>query len=454
MAVGPTSNGNLYALSQGQQATPLESETASKELARHHGSIRHLLRALGPGLVAGASDDDPSSIGTYAMAGAALGYGGLWIAWLTYPLMTAVQFLCAKVGLVSGSGLAGVLREYYPRKLLYLVVTGLMIANTINAGADILGIAAGINLLVPLPLAVIIGPVGLAILALQIWGSYRFIATTFKWLTLSLFGYIAASFLARPDWGQVLRGTFVPQLEFNHQWLAMIVALLGTTISPYLFFWQASQEVEERTARGRRRLWQLIGTTDRELKYAAWDVNIGMFFSNVVMFFVILASAATLHASGKTEVNSAAEAAEALRPLAGNLATALMALGFIGTGVLTVPILTTSASYAVCEAVGWNCSLDAKPSRAKGFYLVIAGSTLAALAIDYVGVNPMAALFWTSVINGLLAPPMLVVIMLVTNNRQVMGRRVNGWGINTLGWATTALMFAAAIGLIVTWGQS
>jgi NRAMP (natural resistance-associated macrophage protein)-like metal ion transporter len=409
---------------------------------------------LGPGLVTGASDDDPSGIGTYATAGAQLGYAPLWTALVTFPLMASVQYICAKIGLVSGRGIAGVLRRHYPRPLLYAVVLGLMAANTINAGVDILAIAAGVNLLVPAPTLIIIVPVAVGILVLQVSGSYRLIARTFKWLTLALFAYIGSAFFARPDWGDVLRGTFLPTFRFDSTSLATLVAILGTTISPYLFFWQASQEVEEEISHGRKRLWQRKGATAGQLKYAFWDVSVGMFFSNVVMYFIILATAATLHRAGRTGVDTAADAAEALRPLAGDAATVLMALGLIGSGLLAVPVLTGSAGYAVCETFGWKCSLDAKPARAKEFYLVLGASTLGGLLIEFVGVSPMDALFWTAVINGFLAPPLLVVIMLIANHKPVMGKRVNGWWENALGWATTALMVAAAGALVLTWGSS
>jgi NRAMP (natural resistance-associated macrophage protein)-like metal ion transporter len=421
------------------------------ELDREPNRVKRFLKMLGPGLITGASDDDPSGIGTYAVAGAQLGYTPLWTAPLTLPFMAAVQYICAKIGLVSGEGIAGVLRKHYPKKLMYAVVMGLMIANTINAGVDILAIAAGLNLLIPIPVSAAIGPLALIILALQVWGSYRLIARTFKWLTLSLFAYIGAAFLARPNWSEVATGTFLPTFRFDNTFLATLVAILGTTISPYLFFWQASQEVEEEVARGRKRLWQRRGATAGELRYAAWDVAVGMFFSNAIMYFIILATAATLHQAGRTNIDSAAEAAEALRPLAGNAATILMALGLIGTGVLAVPILTGSAAYAVCETFGWKCSFDAKPGQAKEFYIVLVVSTIGGLLINFIGINPMAALFWTAVINGFLAPPLLVVVMLIANNRAIMGTRVNGLGTNVLGWATAGLMFAAAIGLVVTW---
>jgi NRAMP (natural resistance-associated macrophage protein)-like metal ion transporter len=438
--------------SPGQPALTRGGGSLEAELEREPSRFKRFLKILGPGLITGASDDDPSGIGTYAMAGAQAGYAPLWTALVTFPLMASVQFICAKIGLVSGRGIAGLLRRHYAKSLLYTVVISLMVANTINAGADILAIAAGFNLLAPVSTTFLVAPIGILILALQIWGSYRLIANTFKWLTLALFGYIGAAFFARPDWHAVLRGTLLPTLHFDSIFLATLVAILGTTISPYLFFWQANQEVEEEISRGRRRLWQRKGATDGELKYAALDINTGMLFSNTVMYFVILASAATLHQAGRTNIATAAEAAQALRPLAGEGATVLMALGLIGTGLLAVPILTGSAAYAVCETFGWKCSLDAQPAKAKEFYLIVTASTLAGLLMHFLGINEMQALFWTAVINGFLAPPLLVVIMLISNNRVIMGSRVNGRTMNVMGWLTAALMFAAAAGLVWTWG--
>ena len=419
---------------------------------RRVGFIKRFLSILGPGLVTGASDDDPSGIATYAMAGASTGYAPLWLAPATFPLMAAVQFICAKIGLVNGCGIAAVIRKHYSRGLLYPVVIALLVANTINAAADLGAIAAGVNLLVPIPIAVMIVPIGLGILAVQIWGSYRVIARIFKWLTLSLFAYIGSALFARPDLLAVLKGTLVPHIEFNGTYLALLVAILGTTISPYLFFWQASQEAEEKAALVRKPLWRK-GATDSELRYASWDVNTGMFLSNLVMFFIMLATGATLFLAGRTDIQTAADAAEALRPLAGDGAYVLMALGLIGTGVLAVPILTGSGAYAVAEAFGWEYGLDKKPAQARRFYLVMGASTLVALAINFMGINPVKALFWTAVINGFLAPPLLVVIMLIANNKTVMGKRVNGPALNVLGWLTAALMFAAAVALVLTWNN-
>jgi NRAMP (natural resistance-associated macrophage protein)-like metal ion transporter len=403
-------------------------------------------------LITGASDDDPSGIGTYALAGASLGFSTLWTALATFPMMTAIQFICAKIGMVTGMGLARVLRKHYSKALLYPVVAGLVIANTINAGTDIGAIAAALNLLVPIPVTAMIVPIAVLILALQVWGSYRLITNTFKWLTLALFAYIGSAFYARPDVREVLRGTFAPTLTLDARFLTNLVAILGTTISPYLFFWQASQEVEEEISMGRRTLTARRGATDRELKYAELDVTIGMFFSNVVMYFIILATAATLFKAGKTDIQSATEAAQALRPLAGDAAYILLALALIGAGFLGVPVLTGSSAYAIAEALGWRYGLDQKPRRAKLFYAMIIVPTLIGMLINFAGINPISALFWTAVINGFLAPPILVVIMLIANNQEIMGERVNGRWANAMGWMTTIVMFAAAIALVLTWG--
>ncbi|MBV8030961.1 MAG: divalent metal cation transporter [Betaproteobacteria bacterium] len=408
------------------------------------------LRSLGPGLVTGASDDDPSGIGTYSLAGASLGFATLWTAVVTLPLMIAVQFICAKIGMASGRGLASVLRVFYPRSIVYPAVACLLVANTLNAAADLGAIAAAIGLVVPVRPAWLLVPIAAAILGLQLWGRYRLIVGIFKWLTVSLLAYVAAAFLARPDWGAVLAGTFRPTLSLDRDYLVTLVAILGTTISPYLFFWQASQEVEEDVGRGRLSVDHRKGTTDAELRRARLDTITGMFFCNLVFYFVILACAATLHATGHTDIQSAAEAAAALRPVAGEAAGYLFALGIIGAGFLAVPVLTASSAYAVAEAFAWRVGLDRRLGEAPGFYAVIAVSTLVALAIDFAGINPIRALFWSAVLNGLLAPPLLVLIMLVANNPDAMGRHVNGRLANVAGWTTTALMFAAAAALAVS----
>lgn len=417
------------------------------------GRIARFLRILGPGVTTGASDDDPSGIATYATVGAQLGYTTLWTAPLTFPLMAAVQFTCAKIGMVTGMGLAGVVRAHYGRKLLYPAVLLVFVANTINAGADIGAVAAAINLVVPaVPIWVLVTPVAATILALQIWGSYRVMAATFRVLALALLAYIGAGFLAQPDWGAVARGTFAPSISLDGMFLTALIAILGTTISPYLFFWQANQQVEEEVAQERVELWQRSGATDTELAHAAIDVNVGMLLANVVFYFVILTTAATLNRAGQQELSTAADAAQALRPLAGDLAGALFAVGIIGAGFLAIPVLTASAGYAVSEAFGWSNGLSAKLGQARRFYAVIAVSTVLGAMIDFLGINPIRALFWTAVINGILAGPLLIVIMLIANNPKIMGERTNGRWTNVLGWAAAGAMLAAAAGLALTWG--
>ncbi|MBK8465346.1 MAG: Nramp family divalent metal transporter [Chloracidobacterium sp.] len=419
---------------------------------RKNNPIKRFLDRLGPGLITGASDDDPSGIGTYTQAGAALGYATLWTAVVTLPLMIVVQHICAKIGMCSGRGLAGVLKTHYSRWLLYPAVAGLVIANTINAGADIAAISAAINMFIPIPISVMVLPIALAIVVLQIWGSYSLILKIFKWLSLSLFAYVIAAFLAKPDWFAVARATVIPQISFTAEYITTVVAILGTTISPYLFFWEAGEEVEVEKSEGRTTLPEREGATNKEIKKEKIDTIIGMLFCNVVFYFVILAAGATLHASGQTNIQSATEAAEALKPLAGNLATVLFAIGLIGAGLLAIPVLTGSAAYAVAETFDWPAGLDEKPRHAKRFYAVIAISTLVGVLIDFAGINPISALFWTAVINGLVAPPLLVVVMLVANNKQVMGPRTNGTFTNIVGWLAAALMFAAAVGMFLTWG--
>ena len=366
-------------------------------------------------------------------------------------MMAAVQFTCAKIGLVTGRGLAGVIRQHYPRAVLYPVVFTLAVANAINAGVDIGAIAAAVNLLVPIPIRVMILPIALIILVLQIWGSYRLITTIFKWLTLALLAYIGASIFARPAAGEVLRGTLLPTVRFDSTFLGMLVAILGTTISPYLFFWQAGEEVEEEISVGRRTLRQRKGATVRELRTTAWDVQIGMLFSNLVMYFVILATAATLHRAGHTEIRTAVEAAQALRPLAGNAASLLLALGLIGSGFLAVPVLTGSSAYALAEAFGWRRGLDEKPRRAPAFYALIVVSTLIGILIDFAGISPIRALVWVAVMYGFLSPPLLVLIMRIADDPRIMGTRVSSRGGSLLGWGTTVVMSLAAAALVTTW---
>ena len=412
---------------------------------------RHTLRTLGLSVITGAADDDPSAIGTYASAGAALGPSFLWTAPVTFPMMCAVVYLSAKLGQVSGKGLFHAIKDNYSRWILYPALIGVLIGNTIEAGADIGGMAAALGILLPIPAPIIIITVTVSILALQIWGSYEFIRTVFRWLALTLMAYVGAALLAKPDLRQVVMGTLIPTIRFDAQSLSLLVAVIGTTLSAYLYTWQSNQEVEEEIAMGRRRLWQRKGATRRELKATRLDVVSGMFFSNLVMYFIILSTASTLHPAGKTDISSAAEAAEALRPLAGDAAGLLFALGIVGVGFLAVPIMTTGAAYDLAQVMGWKHSLHAKPSEAKEFYVAIVVFTALAMGMNFLGFNPMKALVFSGVVQGFSTPPLMLLIMLMTNNRRIMGKQTNGRGINILGWITTAAIFAATIGLVITW---
>ena len=427
---------------------PVDPKAA--ELRAEKNALRRLGKALGPGLITGSADYDPSCIGTYAQAGAQYGFATLWTTIAMLPMQTAVQYMCAKIGLVTGKGLAGVLREHYHRAL-YPAVIALVIANTLNAGADIGAIAAAINLLVtPIPSIAFVVPVSLGIIALQVFGGYRLIDKVFKWLSLALLAYIGAALFARPDIVKVLLGSLVPTISLNPAYLGILVALLGTTISPYLFFWQASQEVEEQISIGRRTLRQRQGATTFELKYARWDTVAGMVFSEIVAYFIILTTGATLFVAGKHDVTSATEAAQALRPLAGDASALLFAVGLIGVGVLAVPVLTGSAAYGVSEAFGWRSGLDRKPAAAWQFYLVIVAATLVGMALNFLGVPPITALVLSAVLNGIIAVPLVFLVMVVCNDRAAMGERTNGRLLNVIGWTTTIAMGIAAVGLIVT----
>ncbi|HEY9792889.1 MAG TPA: divalent metal cation transporter [Candidatus Obscuribacterales bacterium] len=419
-------------------------------MKREKNPLKRFFKLLGPGLITGASDDDPSGIGTYSQAGAQFGFSMLWMAWVTYPLMATVQYICAKIGLVTGVGLSGVLRKHYPRPVLWVCVALLAIANTINVGADLGAMAASVHLLVPsIPAMAVLFPIAAVFVLVLVFGSYQNIVRIFKWLTLSLFAYVLAAFFTHPNWSMVLHHTFIPDIRFNKDYLAMYVGLLGTTISPYLFFWQTSAEVEEERAAGYK-YWQRLGASDDDLKYAAADVNTGMFFSNLVMYFIILTTGATLFTAGQHQIASADQAAMALKPLAGPFAEVLFAIGIIGTGFLAVPVLVGSCAYALSTVFGWRRGLYEKWYRAKQFYGVIVVAFFIGMGLNFFHVNAMAALFWTAVINGVLAPPLLVMIMLISNNRKIMGNRVNSTLVNVLGWITTVAMTVAAVGLIVT----
>jgi Mn2+/Fe2+ NRAMP family transporter len=409
------------------------------------------IRALGLGLITGAADDDPSAIGTYASAGAALGPSFLWTAPATFPMMFAVVYLSAKLGQVSGKGLFGVIRDHYPRWILHATLVGVLIGNTIEAAADLGGMAAALNLLVPVPVGWLVAGIALIILALQIWGSYTFIRNTFRWLALALLAYVGSAFLAKPELGEVIRGTLIPRIEFTREFLSLLVAVIGTTLSAYLYTWQSNEEVEEEIAMGRTRLAERQGATDQELAKTRKDVVFGMFFSNLVMYFIILSTGSTLFKAGQRDIETAAQAAEALRPLAGDAAGILFALGVIGVGFLAVPVMTTGAAYDLAQTVGWKHGLHAKPAKAKKFYAAIVGFTAVAVMMNFFGINPMKALVWSGIVQGFSTPPLMLLIMLMTNNRAIMGDRVNKRGLNILGWLTTAAIWAASLALLWTW---
>jgi NRAMP (natural resistance-associated macrophage protein)-like metal ion transporter len=419
-------------------------------IGREPNPIRKVGLILGPGFITGASDDDPSGIGTYAVAGASLGLATLWTALLTFPLMAAVQNICARLALVSGRGLAGVLRRDYPRPILYGAVLLLFVANTINVGADLAAVADSFRILTGIAAVWLVVPIALGILAVQIAGSYRIIADVFKWLTLALLAYVVDSFIVRPDLGAVLRATVVPTVTLDPAFLTTLVAVLGTTISPYLFFWQSNEEVEEEIAMGKTTVASRRRAGPAQIRYATLDTNVGMAFSNLVMYFIILATGLTLFPAGKTDIKTGTDAAEALRPLAGDLAGILFAVGMIGAGLLAVPILSGSAAYAICEAFGWRYGLEARWDRAKPFYGVIVVATLLGVAMSFLGIDPIAALFWTAVLNGVIAPPLLVLVMHAASDRKIMGDRRIGPVLTALGWLATIGMVLALAGLAYT----
>ena len=431
---------------------PLEEAPRTKKAKAAKGPLKTFLVLLGPGLITGAADDDPSGIATYANVGARFGYGPLWLSLLTFPLMTCVQYICSKIGLVTGRSLAGVLNEHYPKHLLWASIIILSIANIANAGANIGAIASAVNLLVPqVQIIWMIVPVTLLLVTLIVVGGYKFVAQTFKWLSISLFAYLAAAFFCHPNLAEVARGTFVPQLNLSKDYIAAVVAILGTTISPYLFFWQASSEVDEQRDDGLDQVEQREGASKDDLKYASWDVAAGMFCSNLVMYFIILTTAATIHnGHGNHDIATASQAAAALEPVAGPYAKLLFALGLIGTGFLSTPILIATSAYAISEAMGWRHGLSEKWHEAKEFYVCMFVSCLLAMTVNFFKVSPMTILYWVAILNGVLAPPILVLVMLISSNKKIMGERTNSRPLAVIGWLTTAIMTAAVVGLILT----
>ena len=412
-------------------------------------SLRRLAKSIGPGIITGAADDDPSGIATYSVAGAQLGTSLLWTALLTWPLMAAVQMMCARIGKVSGQGLAANFKQRFPRWLLLTFVIALLVANTINIAADLAGMADAAAMLSGLNSRWFV----LAFAVLISWATvrlkYKQIANVLKWLVLVLFAYPVTAFVVGANWGQVLHDTLLPSMPRNRNEWETIVAILGTTISPYLFFWQASEEVEEEKASGQSTLVARRGATEQELGLRNIDVGVGAFFSNMVMFFIILTTAVTLNRHGIVDIETSRQAAEALRPFAGNFAATLFTLGAVGVGFLAIPTLAGSAAYAFAETLGWTQGLNRKLKQARWFYALILISTAVGVALDFIGINPVKALYWTAVINGLLAPFLLVAILIVAADKKLM----QGQPSSRLGWAlvaiTAAAMFVAGVAMFV-----
>jgi NRAMP (natural resistance-associated macrophage protein)-like metal ion transporter len=413
--------------------------------------LRSWLRQLGPGLVTGAADDDPSGIATYSQAGAKFGYELGWTVVLTYPLMVAVQMISARLGRVTGRGLADNIRENFPAPVLYSLVIMLLVANTINVAADVAAMGKSLQLVAGGPSHVYTVAFGVVCLALEIYLSYRRYVTYLKWLTLALFAYVAVALVANISWSAVLSGIVWPRVSLSADMLTVIVAVFGTTISPYLFFWQAAQEVEDVDADpNAHSLRQSPSQAPSQLGRIDVDTYVGMGLSNLIALFIIIATAATLHQSGVLNIETSAQAAEALRPIAGRFAFLLFSLGIIGTGMLAVPVLAGSAAYAVAETFRWRRGLDRKLREARGFYAIVALATLGGIALTFSPIDPIKALFWSAVINGVISVPVLIVMMLLAGNAEVMGKFVSSPRLKFVGWLATAVMAAAVCAMLLS----
>jgi NRAMP (natural resistance-associated macrophage protein)-like metal ion transporter len=421
-----------------------------RRLARH---IRRpqLLQRLGPGLITGAADDDPSGIATYSQAGAAFGLNMLWTVVLTYPLMTAVQSICARIGRVTGKGLASNLAEVFPRWLVLSLVALLFVANTINIGADLAAMGAAAQLLAGGGAQYFTVGFALLSLCLQVFVPYHRYVRFLKWMTLALFAYVGVVFTVHIDWGQVAKGVFLPKLNGRDE-IVTVVALFGTTISPYLFFWESAEEVEEQSAEspGGDTLLAHPEQAPEQLTRIWWDNVVGMGVSNLIAFFIILTTAVALHAHGITDIQTSEQAAEALKPIAGPFAFLLFSVGIVGAGLLAVPVLAGSAGYAVGELSGWKAGLETKPAEAVGFYSVIAAAVLLGLALTWSGLDPIKALFWSAVVNGVISVPIMAATMVVARRKAQMGAFVATPVQAVLGWIATAVMAAAVVAMVVT----
>ena len=414
--------------------------------------FKRLLKALGPGFITGASDDDPSGISTYTQTGVKFGYQQLWLSLFSIPFMTAIQEICGRIGMVTGKGLSEIIRERYPRWILFFSVTLLLIANVVNIGADLGAMASSTQLLINIPFWIILPLIAGIILLLEIFVSYKRYSKILKYLTISLFAYVATAFIVNQSWTEILHATFIPFLSLEEHYILNIVAFLGTTISPNLFFWQASEEVEEEIAEKKLLLTKLLPPRIkfRDIAGMRIDTAVGMVFSNIISFFIVVTAAATLHAQGITNIETAEQAANALRPLAGDLTFLLFALGIIGTGFLAIPVLAGSSAYAFSDAVGWKAGLFRKFKQAHGFYGVIIFATLIGLIINFTPIKPFTMLYYAAVLNGIIAPPLMVIIMLISNNSRIMGGYKNSRTSNVLGWTITAIMSLASIFLLIS----
>jgi NRAMP (natural resistance-associated macrophage protein)-like metal ion transporter len=407
-----------------------------------------LREILGPGLITGASDDDPSGIATYSQAGAQFGYNLGWTLLLTYPLMCAIQLISAHIGRVTGQGLAGNMRRHYPASLLYPLVGLLVVANTINIGADLGAMAAALRLLINGPMLIYVAGFAIITVLLEVFVRYSRYASVLRWLSLSLFAYVATVFAVGVPWLTVARSLVLPHISISGDYLTVVVAVFGTTISPYLFFWQAGEEVEdEKEDPEAKPLLDAPEQAPRQMTRMELDTIVGMGFSNM------LTTAATLNAHGVTDIQTSSQAAEALRPIAGRFAFTIFALGIIGTGMLALPVLAGSAAYAVGEALDWRVGLAQRPGRARAFYGTIAVATCVGAVLNFTALDPIKALFWSAVINGVAAVPIMVMIMLMASRRRVMGQFTLTPWLTTLGWLASAVMAAAAIGMFATWGS-
>jgi NRAMP (natural resistance-associated macrophage protein)-like metal ion transporter len=414
--------------------------------------LKAIFKKIGPGFITGASDDDPSGIATYSQTGAMFGYAQLWLAPFCYPFMVAIQEMCGRIGMVTGKGLSGVLREHYPKWTVYIATSLLIIANTVNIGADLGAMAASAQMLVGLPYVFWLIFMTVIILVLEIFVGYKVYAKILMYLTFTLLAYFFTAFIVKQDWGLILKDTFIPQIKFSKDYVFNVVAFLGTTITPYLFFWQADQEIEEQIVEHKI---MAIGAgiarvTSCDIRDLRFDTMFGMLFSQLMAFMIIITTAATLFSHGITNINTAPEAAQALKPLAGNFAYLLFATGIIGTGLLAVPVLSGSAGYAVSEALGWNSGLGQKFKDVHGFYGVIIISTLIGLLINFIGIDPIKALYYAAAVNGLLATPLMIIILLIGNNKKIMGKYVNKWLSKTLTWIIIGVMGICGLFLIYT----